>query len=334
MQLKITLLPNLVFSVAMVIVSGAVIAETGNTTPQLHITDITESSHPFQTLHCARQPVQLRFIGQLVEVVVNDESRVLMRARSASGARYVAPGDDTTEFWSKGPLATITWSGQVLPLCAPSGTIIAPYRASGNEPFWSVTYDGWQATLRRPGEKDLIGDAHIDSDATSARRQTLVAGKHESTWQLDVTEGLCVDDMSGMTHPQHATLQFQSDTQYGCGGDPERLLQGVTWRVTHIGTHTLDSDAEAHLRFLANNKITGNSGCNRFAGQYNLTGESLTVEGIGHTRMACPAELGIQENALLKALATVNRHSFEESDAQHLLLHANGTDIRLEAQGN
>lgn len=297
--------------------------------PQLRITEITDSSHPFETLYCARQPVQVRYIGALAEVVIDDESRTLMRAMSASGARYVAPGDDTTELWGKGPLATITWSGEQLPVCAPSGTIIPPYRASGNEPFWSLSYDGWTATFSRPGDAEQTRDARITD--LSATGQTLTAGEGPNAWRLEATDGLCIDSMSGMPRPQHATLHIESETLRGCGGSTDRLLQGISWQITHIGEQAMPHDATPHIRFLDGNKIAGSTGCNRFFGQYTLTGESLTLKDMGSTRMACPPEIMAQEQVLLKRLATVSRFSFEASDLQQLLLHADGVDIRTTA---
>ena len=316
------------FSIALVC-GPAAAAENNGAASQLRIIEVTESSHPFETLYCARQSLQVRFIGKLAEVVINNESRTLMQAMSASGARYVAPGDDTTVFWSKGPFATVTWSGQQLPLCAPSGAIIPPYRASGNEPFWAVTYDGWRATLKRPGEPDLVRDAKIAE--TSAKGQTLVAGEGTDGWRLEASDGLCVDSMSGMPHPQQTTLHYQSNTLHGCGGDPNRLLQGVNWRITHIGEQSVNGATAAHIRFLANNGIAGSTGCNRFFGQYTLTGETLSFKDVGSTRKACSPELMAQENVFLKMLASVNRFSFEASDAQRLLLHTGAADIRTEA---
>ena len=315
----------------IVLISGlATAAESHGAASQLRTTDVTEHSHPFATLHCARQPIKVRFIGKLAEVVVNNESRTLLQAMSASGARYVAPGDDTTVFWGKGPFATVTWSGQPLPLCAPSGAIIPPYRASGNEPFWAVIYDGWRATLKRPGEPDRIRDAQIAE--TSAKGQTLVAGEGTDAWRLEAIDGLCVDSMSGMPHPQQTTLHYQQNAMHGCGGDPERLLQGVSWRITHIGEQPVNDASAAHILFLADDRIAGSTGCNRFFGQYTLTGETLSFKDMGSTRMACPPELMAQEDVFLKMLASVNRFSFEASDAQRLLLHTDGAHIRVEAQ--
>lgn len=319
----------LAFSTALISAAAAAAANNG-VAPQLRTIEVTEDSHPFETLYCARQPLQVRFIGKLAEIVIDNESRTLRQAMSASGARYVAPGDGTTVFWSKGPFATVTWSGQQLPLCAPSGAIIPPYQASGNEPFWALTYDGWRATLKRPGEPDWVRDAKVAD--TSVKGQTLLASEGTDDWRLQVSDGLCIDSMSGMPHPQQTTLHHQSNVLHGCGGDPNRLLQGVNWRITHIGEQSVNGATAAHIRFLANNGIAGSTGCNRFFGQYTLTGETLSFKDMGSTRKACPPELMAQEDTILKMLASVSRFSFEAPDAQRLLLHTGGADIRAEAQ--
>lgn len=295
----------------------------------IRLTEITDHTHPFETLHCARQTLQVRFFGKLAEVVVDGESRILMQALSASGARYVAPRDDTTEFWGKGALATVTWSGQQLPLCAPAGTIIPPYRASGNEPFWTVTYDGWGSTLSRPGVAELSQDAVITE--ISERGQTLTAGVNADGWTLQAQDGLCIDNMSGMPHPQRVTLHFQSKTLHGCGGDPERLLQGIPWTITHIGDQPVNSTESPHIRFLADNKIHGSTGCNDFFGSYALTGESLSLVNLGQTKMACPPDQMALEKSLLSALASVRGFSFKGIHSQHLQLHADHAEIGARA---
>lgn len=316
--------------VTFAVTSGpAVAVQSNGAASQVRITNVTDSSHPFETLHCARQPIQVRYIGQLAEVVIDRERRLLKQAMSASGARYVALGDDTTVLWGKGPFATVTWSGQQLPLCAPSGAIIPPYRASGNEPFWAVTYDGWQATLKRPGEPHVEGDAEIAE--TTSKGQTLASSDGAQAWRLEATDGLCIDSMSGMPRPQQTTLHYHSDSMHGCGGNPERLLQGVMWRIAPSGEQPANGTTAAHIRFLADNKVVGSTGCNRFFGDYALTGESLSFTSVGRTRMACSSELMAQEEALLETLASVNRFSFKESDMQQLLLHVDSADTEIEA---
>ncbi len=309
-------------------VSPVVTAATHNTPqPTLRISEISASSHPFETLYCARQAVQYRFLGDVLELVVNNESRTLMPAISASGARYVAPGDPTTEFWGKGVLANITWSSQTLPVCAPAGIIIPPYKASGNEPFWSVSFNGWEATLAQPGKPPLTQDAQIID--TRANGQTLEAGSGNNALTLKVEDGLCVDNMSGMPHPQRAELQYESNTLQGCGGDPNRLLQGVTWKVTQLDGTETDEQARPEINFLPNNRIAGSTGCNRFFGKYTLTGEGMEIKGLGSTRMACGQAIMTQENKFLDQLQGVTGMSFDTAETL-ILETSNGQILAVE----
>ncbi|NLZ12031.1 MAG: META domain-containing protein [Alcaligenaceae bacterium] len=291
---------------------AAAASETATPVASLTITEINTSTHPFTTLHCARQPVQVRFFHNIAEVVLNGKSQMLVQAMSASGARYVAPGDESTALWNKGNASTLTWEGQQLPVCAPAGAILAPWRASGNEPFWSITYDGWQATFTRPGADPQKGDATIT--ATTSDSQSLQVGHGATTWQITATDGLCTDTMTGMPHPQHVSTRVGSETFHGCGGSPERLLQGSQWHFTHIGTQPVNPAAQAWIEFLPGNRIAGSSGCNRFFGTYTLTGEALTFDGLGSTRMACTPEAMTQEDALLKRLGEINGFSLSEPD--------------------
>lgn len=305
---------SVTLKLAAALIAGSLIpvatAATNSTPPpSLRITQISETSHPFKTLYCARQPVQYRFLGDALELIVNNESRILVPAVSASGARYVAPGEPATEFWGKGVLATITWSDQTLPVCAPAGTIIPPYKASGNEPFWSVSFDGWEATLAQPGKPLLTQDAQIID--TRANGQTLQAGTGPNALTLKVEDGLCIDNMSGMPHPQRAELQYQSSTWQGCGGNPNRLLQGAKWQVTQLGDTKTDEQARPELNFMPNNRIAGSTGCNRFFGEYTLTGEGMQIKNLGSTRMACSEKLMTQENTFLEQLQNARQISFD-----------------------
>lgn len=297
--------------------------------PAVRVTDIDERTHPFETLYCARQPIHVRFIGSVAEVVLNGETRILRQAIAASGARYVGPEDESTVFWGKGSAATVTWSGQQLPLCAAAGAIIPPFRASGNEPFWSVSYDGFSATLKVPGWPDQSLDR--PEVRPSEDGQVLQSVDQADAWKLVVTDGLCMDSMTGMPHPQKAELLGLSGPLHGCGGSPARMLQGGAWRITQLGSMPVVSGQIAEIQFLENNLIAGTTGCNRFFGQYALTGEALTFKGMGSTRMACSPELMAQEDALMKLLTSVNRFSFKNEDVQKLQLHSGDTLIQAAA---
>jgi heat shock protein HslJ len=135
-----------------------------------------------------------------------------------------------------------------------------------------------------------------------------------------------------MPYPQRTTLHLKSGSLHGCGGDPQRLLQGVKWRVTDTGANAVTASSAPHVQFFIDGKITGSTGCNRFFAQYTVTGETLSFKDIGSTRMACPAPLMAEEEAFMTTLSSVNRFSFDASDTQRLILHTAEPGVRIEAR--
>ena len=118
--------------------------------------------------------------SNLISVDYLDRRILLKPAESASGALYVAPGDETTRFWSKGERATLAIQGQTYPECLPPGGLEMPFEARGNEPFWHVTIEGQALLLTRPYEED--GTRRIPVELQTANRHgrefvaTLVSG--------------------------------------------------------------------------------------------------------------------------------------------------------------
>lgn len=296
----------------------------------LRITETTEATHPFQTLYCARLPIQARLVGTSMEVVVRGESRILAPVIAASGARYQLPGDPDTQFWGKGPLATVIWSGEALPQCAPAGTVIPPFRASGNEPFWAVDYDGWQLTLREPGKPPRAVDAQVLE--TRPDGQTIGGGDGQKALRLRVDDGICVDSMSGMPRPQRVTLQEEGESRQGCGGDPSRLLQGAVWKVVEMSGKQVATDPSTWISFLTDGKIAGSTGCNRFFGAYGLTGEGLVIDKVASTRMACPPAQLESEQQFTQHLLAVRGFDFDDSGA--LILNGVAGDLRAVADAS
>ena len=55
-----------------------------------------------------------------------------------------------------------------------------------------------------------------------------------------------------------------------------------------------------YLAFLKDSKISGETGCNRFFGDYSAKGKNLTFTNVGSTRMMCP-QMAF-ENAFIGAI--------------------------------
>lgn len=275
------------------------------------VTEITTVTHPFSTWQCARQPIQVRMIGQFMEVVVGDDSRMLQQAVSASGARYVAPGDPGTEFWSKGGQANVTWSGTALPVCVEEGALMALLRASGNEPFWAVDYDRWSVTLSQPGQPARSFDVKEQSRQGDGWRVRAESG--QDNLHLDISPEVCVDNMTGQPHPYTVSLNMNEQTLQGCGGDPARLLQGVRWQLKAIDGKAVTT--QASLEFLADNRLAGSNGCNRIIGSYALSGEGLSFSQLASTRMACEPEVMTQADTVDQYLSGARGFAFDDQGA-------------------
>ena len=241
---------------------------------------------------------------------VGGQDYEMQQAIAASGARYVAVDDESTEFWSKGDSAMLTVEGQDMGECTVVDPTPAAYRARGNEP-------GWSATI---GEASVEIDADYGALALSADRPDVqlepgayVFDMPEIAARLTVEDRLCKDLSTGMPHPHHATLMLEDRELKGCGGDPASLLTGAEWTLTDIGGETPVEGAEAVLGFGPQDRAYGSTGCNRFMGGYTLTGEGLSMGQMGVTMMACPDPLMAQERAVLDALAAVTRFDIDES---------------------
>lgn len=86
----------------------------------------------------------------------------------------------------------------------------------------------------------------------------------------------------------------------------------------------------AFLRFEeGKTRVHGFTGCNRFFGRYELSGQQLTLSDLGSTRMACP--IMDQENKLLDVLSRVDNYRIA---GQLLTLYAGGTAVATFKSGN
>ena len=295
-----------------------------------------------QMLWCGMAPLRVVPVGPALQLEFGGETRVVVPARSASGARYTALGGDATEFWNKGEQTELTWDGVAWPTCAPEGAVITPFRASGNEPFWQVRYDGWTITLTTPDGSSAPLEAEVTERSASgtvirakgtaplgaaAAGAPVVAGNAGGTPPVTFTvqPGLCSDSMTGMPHPATVTLAQSGQSWQGCGGDPARLLQGADWQIEHLNGAPVLANTAPTVQFWPDNRVSGQSGCNRFVGGYALTGEGLQLQPLAGTRMACDDAVLNQEIALLKVLQAVQ--AFERPTGTTLVLRGPDGEI-------
>jgi heat shock protein HslJ len=108
----------------------------------------------------------------------------------------------------------------------------------------------------------------------------------------------------------------------------------MIWRL--IETSSGPAAAEGWIRFAADGTVSGNSGCNNFAGSVALGPGTVSFPGpLASTRMFCsPPEIMAQEDAVLSALAAAARYEFDLAQGRLTISGPNGEQpLVFEAQG-
>lgn len=269
-------------------------------------------------MECGLLPITVTYAGERATVVADDLTLDLVATRSASGAKYAQADNEETYLWNKGERATLQIDGRSWPQCLTADTPPDPLEARGNEPFWNVSISNHQLALRTP--------ANQDPTPVATQHQPITNGAHRFTARvdgldlvLDVHPEVCRDTMSGMPYPYRAELVLDQAMAQGCAGDPERLLQGMEWAVNAINGQPVGGDVAATFQFFGDGLIAGRAFCNRFNGQYQLSGEGLRVGPLASTKMACPEPLMDLEHQLLQQLGQVVR--FDILSPGELVLH-------------
>ncbi|QIR15536.1 META domain-containing protein [Shewanella aestuarii] len=108
--------------------------------------------------------------------------------------------------------------------------------------------------------------------------------------------------------------------------EPEYNIIGE-WRVDSVQSNTVTDYSSAKLIFAENGKLTGNTSCNGFFGQYQITGKQLTLTSDGLTRKACIEALMQQEQQVLQTLPLVNQ--IQMINKQLHLLDQSGNTIMV-----
>lgn len=193
------------------------------------------------------------------------------------------------------------------------------FRAQGNEPSWSLRISDDTLTFQ-PMDGEAVTVKPIPAprqDGTTDIYEVKVGG---GSVALTVASKICTDTMSGMPFPKSVTVAIGSKTFTGCGGEPSTLLQGQ-WTITEIDGKPAISGSTPTIGFEADGKVNGNGSCNRFFGDYTLTGEGLIVGDLGASMMMCEQTLMDQEMKVLDILKGLG--GFEISEDGKLILRTN-----------
>jgi heat shock protein HslJ len=83
----------------------------------------------------------------------------------------------------------------------------------------------------------------------------------------------------------------------------EALTLGETWVLRSIrGMDSVPESGQPEIQFLINGRLTGNTGCNRMNGRYELDGVAVDFDGLATTRMACEDVVGELEGLFIETL--------------------------------
>lgn len=164
------------------------------------------------------------------------------------------------------------------------------FRATGTEPFWSLTIARGRMRLSEAGRPDAV-------IATPPLRRTREGRRYAGrTVVVDIVRAACSDGMSDRRYPERVTVRWRGRVLKGCGGMAEGgetaavALDGTQWRIASIdGRRVTLGPTAVTLRF-DGDRISGQAGCNRLNGRWRLIAGRLTISEVAMTRRACFGE--------------------------------------------
>lgn len=195
------------------------------------------------------------------------------------------------------------------------------YRAHGNEPFWSLELDNG-AIIFDPLHGDLIA-AKILQTAEIPGEYRYTAKTRDDVIVVEILDQVCLDNMTGMPYPDTVMVTINGKKLQGCGGAPEKLLQGVQWEVDTLDGASVIPNSRIAVEF-GKQHVTGHSSCNRYVTEYKLTGESLSISEPASTRKACRVDIMEQEKRFLRMLQNVTGFRVVSDDRIKLITRDHG----------
>lgn len=107
-------------------------------------------------------------------------------------------------------------------------------------------------------------------------------------------------------------------------------LSATAWRPSHIGEMRVDGDTALYVQFEADGELHGHAGCNRFFGGYQLAGNTISIDRLGMTRMACQPQIMSFEISFIEALRSAT--TIAQRDGRIALRNEDGqATVRFDA---
>lgn len=113
----------------------------------------------------------------------------------------------------------------------------------------------------------------------------------------------------------------------------QATLTGNGWILISYGATdnpaTAVPNTEARITFQDDGQVNGNTGCNNFAGRYQLDGDKISFSQLAMTMMACEGPVGQQEMEVLNGLNNAERYVIEENQLK--IFYAGGSKALIYA---
>ena len=173
------------------------------------------------------------------------------------------------------------------------------FRATGNEPFWSLDMDfqGSMHFIDVEGYELTIatgkGEKAMDADVTRYHGET-----DRGSLTVQIFRQPCENSMSGARSDYTVQVEIkkrgeaQAQTLKGCGNYMGEYLLNQKWTLQSIGTTAITNKENAPTLELnlSEERVTGRAGCNRYFGSFKHDKDKKTLDfsQMGATKMACP----------------------------------------------
>ena len=108
--------------------------------------------------------------------------------------------------------------------------------------------------------------------------------------------------------------------------DATRYHLAYSRAITAIAEAEVPEGVEVSMRFDDEGQVSGQGGCNRYSGGYELAGDRLTIGPVAMTRMACPDEQMTTETRFGVAVGDVALAGIDETGA---LILSDAAGVRL-----
>lgn len=131
------------------------------------------------------------------------------------------------------------------------------------------------------------------------------------------------EDSSADSAPEEAPEAGDAAKQH-----TDAALIGKEWPLTHLNDEALTSDNGVTISFDEDGKIAGSAGCNRYMGDYDITGEGeLEITLGGSTMMMCGEDSMAVEEQIHALLPTISEYSIDEESGALTLHTADGQKL-------